>query len=99
MADMDVTYQDMHDAGDHLTEEHTTLDEKLEELKNYIRDLTENGYVTSASSGAFNEAYEDFTNGAKQTLEGMTGMAQFLHDTADSLQEQDEERAAAIRGG
>ena len=98
MADMDVTYQDMHDAGDHLTEEHGSLDEKLDTLKNYIHDLTENGYVTSASSTAFNEAYQDFTNGAKQALEAMLTMAQFLHDTADGLEEQDEERAAAVRG-
>lgn len=98
MADMNVTYQDMHDAGDHLTTEHGTLEDKLNELKDYVRGLTEDGYVTSASSEAFYEAYNDFTDGVRQTLEGMLGMAQFLHDTADSLEEQDQERASAVRG-
>lgn len=98
MADMNVTYQDMHDAADHLKNEHSSLEDKLEELKNYIADLTENGYVTSASSKAFMEAYEEFTSGAKQTLEGMTGMADFLSSTADSMEEEDESRAASIRG-
>jgi WXG100 family type VII secretion target len=98
MADVDVTYQEMHDAGDHLTTEHGNLEDKLGELRDYIRNLTEDGYVTSASSEAFNETFSDFTDGARQTLEAMTGLAQFLHDTADSMEEQDQDRANAIRG-
>lgn len=99
MSDMDVTYDDMRSAGDHLETEHGLLDEKLEELKNYITDLTETGYVTSASSKAFDEAYTTFTQGAKQALEGMLGMSSFLRDTADGLEEEDEARAAAVSGG
>jgi WXG100 family type VII secretion target len=98
MADMDVTYDDMRNAGEHLTTQHGELEDKLNTLKDYIRNLTEDGYVTSASSEAFNETFSDFTDGAKQTLEAMTGLASFLTDTADSLEEQDQERASAVRG-
>lgn len=99
MADVDVTYDSMHAAGDHLTTEHGELDGKLEELKNYVKDLVENGYTTSQSSGAFDEAYEEFTAGVKQVLEGMLGMAGFLHDTADGMEQFDADRAAAVNGG
>lgn len=98
MSDMDVTYDDMHSAGDYLIDQQGQLEEKLDSIKNYIDDLTQNGYVTAASSEAFNGAVTDFTQGAKQTLEALEGLSQFLHDTADSLQEQDEERAAAVGG-
>jgi WXG100 family type VII secretion target len=96
--DMDVTYDDMHGAADHLTTQHGDLKETLDTLKDYVRNLTEDGYVTSASSEAFYEAYNEFTDGVTQTLEGMLGMASFLDDTANSLEEQDQERAASVRG-
>lgn len=99
MSDMNVTYDDMHGAADHIRDEHGQLEEKLDGLKNYVKDLVENGYTTSASSAAFDESFEEFTTGAKQCLEGAIGMAQFLDDTADGLQEEDEARAQAIRGG
>ncbi|GAA1903474.1 WXG100 family type VII secretion target [Streptomyces sodiiphilus] len=95
---VDVTYQDMHDAGDHLIEEHERIEKELDDLKAYVDNLVEDGYVTSASSKAFHESYEEFTTGVKQVLEGMQGMGNFLHTAADGFEEQDIDLAAAARG-
>ncbi|WP_110946218.1 WXG100 family type VII secretion target [Streptomyces avicenniae] len=87
--DMQVTYQEMRDAGQRLKTEWQTLDSKLDELQSYIQGLVSDGYVTSRSSRRFDEAYREFTTGAKKVLEGLEGMGGFLQTAADTLEETD----------
>ncbi|SFB94060.1 WXG100 family type VII secretion target [Streptomyces aidingensis] len=98
MSDMNVTYDDMHDAGDHLISEYERLDRELDDLKTYVDNLTEDGYVTSASSSAFNTSYEEFSTGLKQMLEGLQGMGNFLHMAADTMEQTDQDLKSAIEG-
>ncbi|MGK5531105.1 WXG100 family type VII secretion target [Streptomyces sp. URMC 129] len=99
MADINVTYDDMREAGDRLISEYETMDAKLEELQSYIDGLVADGYVTSRSSRAFDESYREFTQGAKKVLEGLQGMGQFLKTAADTMEETDTGLESAIRGG
>ncbi|WP_129840586.1 WXG100 family type VII secretion target [Streptomyces sp. RFCAC02] len=89
MGDMQVTYQDMRDAGQRLKSEYEQMDAKLEELQGYIEGLVSDGYVTSRSSRKFDESYREFTQGAKKVLEGLQGMGEFLITAADTLEETD----------
>ncbi|MBB0244860.1 WXG100 family type VII secretion target [Streptomyces alkaliphilus] len=98
MSDIGLTYQDMHDAGDHLIAEHERMERELDDLKTYVDNLVEDGYVTAESSKAFQESYEEFSAGVKQTLEGMQGMGNFLHAAADGFEEQDISLKNAIQG-
>ncbi|MDT0342913.1 WXG100 family type VII secretion target [Streptomyces litchfieldiae] len=98
MADIQVTYDQMREAGDRLISEYETMDAKLEELQSYIDGLVSDGYVTSRSSRAFDESYREFTQGAKKVLEGLQGMGQFLKTAADAMEETDTGLESAIRG-
>jgi WXG100 family type VII secretion target len=98
MADIQVTYDEMREAGDRLISEYETMDAKLEELQSYIDGLVSDGYVTSRSSRAFDESYREFTQGAKKVLEGLQGMGNFLKTAADTMEETDAGLESAIRG-
>ena len=97
MANVNVTYQQMDDAGSQLTAGKGEMDDKLSTLKSLVDQLVNDGYVTDSSSKAFSQSYEEFTTGARQVLEGLDGMAKYLHTAAQSVQEADPPLANALK--
>ncbi|MEN3585935.1 MULTISPECIES: WXG100 family type VII secretion target [unclassified Streptomyces] len=95
--DLDVTYEEMREASRHVVREKERLQEKLDGLRKYINNLVQSGYVTKSSSQAFDENFEEFTNGAKTTLDGLDGMGQYLTMAADKFEAMDQELAQSIR--
>ena len=95
--DLDVTYQDMRDAAKHVVKEKEKLQEKLDGLKKYINNLVQSGYVTKSSSKAFDDNFDEFTRGAKDTLDGLDGMGDYLTTAADKFEQIDEELAKQAR--
>ncbi|MBQ1094987.1 WXG100 family type VII secretion target [Streptomyces sp. NPDC097107] len=95
--DLDITYQDMRDAAKHVVKEKEKLQEKLDGLRKYIANLVESGYVTKSSSKAFDENFDEFTKGAKTTLDGLDGMGDYLTTAADKFEQIDEELAKQAR--
>ncbi|RKN47192.1 WXG100 family type VII secretion target [Streptomyces hoynatensis] len=98
MADVNVTYEDMRQAGNRLKQEYEQMDAKLDELQSYIQGLVSDGYVTGRSSGAFDDQYQQFTTGAKQMLQGLEGLGSFLIQAADTFEQTDEGLASGISG-
>jgi len=98
MVNINVTYDDLRLAADQLTSGQGDIDNRLNELKAYIDNLVSGGYVTTASSGAFQEQYTSFTTAAKQTISSLEGLGQFLRQASDALQQTDETLASSIRG-
>jgi len=98
MASLHVTYQDLRNAATQLTSGQGDIENRLMELKAYIDNLVSEGYVTSASSGAFQEQFTNFTTGAKQTISALEGLSSFLNSAAQALESTDNELAAQIRG-
>jgi len=98
MANLNVTYDDLRLAADQLLSGQGDIDSRLAGLKAYIDALVADGYVTSASSGAFQEQYTTFTAAAHQTVAALEGLSQFLRAAADALQQTDEALAGSIRG-
>lgn len=98
MANINVTFQDLHDASTKLNAGKEEITHKLQELKGFIDGLISNGYVTDQSSVAFGEKYTEFTTGTTQVVEGLTGLAQFLSSAAQALQDADTQLASSIRG-
>ncbi|GAA3867167.1 MULTISPECIES: WXG100 family type VII secretion target [Streptomyces] len=95
--DIDVTYQDMHDAADHLLEAKDEILAKLQTLRTYIQDLVRDGYVTSASSIAFDQSYDEFNTGAREAVEALQGMADFLDGAADGYADLDRQLEEGLR--
>ncbi|WP_147437779.1 WXG100 family type VII secretion target [Streptomyces radicis] len=95
--DIDVTYQDMRDAGDDLIEAKGELLTKLNQLRAYVSDLVRDGYVTSASSGAFDQQYQVFHDGGTQAVEALQGLGDFLKGAADGFSNLDQELEQGLR--
>ena len=91
-----VTYQDMEDAAKRLREGQADIEQKLEELKKLVDSLVNGGYVTDASSKAFDSSYTEFNTGAKKTIEGLDGMGEYLVQAAKTFREADEQLAKAL---
>jgi WXG100 family type VII secretion target len=97
MPNMNVTYQDMHDAASRLSQGEDEIKSKLAQLKSLVDSLVSGGYVTDRSSVAFNNSYQEFNNGATQTISGLTGMATYLNKAADALAQTDSDLANALK--
>lgn len=96
MPNLNVTYQDMRDAGTRLRSGEEEIESKLRELKSLVDGLVSGGYVTDKSSVAFTASYQEFNTGATQTIEGLNGMSQYLTAAADALEQTDAELAKAL---
>ncbi len=98
MANLNVTYDELRVAADQLISGQGDIDNRLMELKAYIDNLVSEGYVTTASSGAFQEQYTSSRTSAKQAISALEGLSTFLRSAADALQQTDESLASSIRG-
>lgn len=98
MANLNVTYDELRNAGSQLITGKGDLENRLMELKSYIDNLVTEGFVTSASSGAFHEQYTQFTQSATTAVSALEGLSNFLKAAADALQQTDESLASSIRG-
>lgn len=97
MANVNVTYQEMNAAGDRLKTGRQEIEDKLTQLKRLVDDLVSGGYVTDASSKAFQHSYDEFNTGASKTIEGLNGMAAYLKAAADTFEKADHELANALK--
>ena len=97
MPNLNVTYQDMHDAANKLTSGKHDIETKLRELKSLVDSLVNGGYVTDKSSKAFDSSYTEFNDGVTKTIEGLDGMSDYLNKAADALEDADTQLANAIK--
>jgi WXG100 family type VII secretion target len=98
MANVNVTYDEMRHAGDNLRQGQETLGAELDRLRAMIDDLVNSGFVTDTASGAFQETYQKFTDGSKQTVSALEGLSTFLYNAASAMQETDSQLARSISG-
>ncbi len=98
MANMNVTYAELDTTANQLTQGQGDLEQILSNLQQIVGNLVSSGFVTDAASGAFQQSYDDFTSGAKQTVAGLEGMSQFLKQAAQTLSDVDSQLAQGIRG-
>ncbi len=98
MANLNVSYDQMASASAQLRTGQADLETKLSELRALVGQLITDGFATTAASGAFDASYEQFTSGARTTVGGIDGMAQFLDSAASALQSTDEQLAGQLGG-
>ena len=97
MANINVTYHEMSDAAGQLTSGEHQISSDLDRLQALITNLVNGGFVTDQASKAFDDSYQKFTTGAKQMMQGLDGMAQYLNKAAQAMQDTDTSLANAIR--
>ncbi|GAA3598939.1 hypothetical protein GCM10022198_23970 [Klugiella xanthotipulae] len=96
MPNLNVSYQELDSAATRLTTGRDDIVARLTALQQEIGALVSSGFVTDRASGAYRAAYDTFTSGARTTVEGLDGLAQFLRGTASSLEELDAQLAARL---
>lgn len=97
MANMNVTYADMDNAAKTLLKNHQEIETMLQGMSSLVKQLTTDGFVTDAASKQFDQSYEEFTNGAKQVIQGMQGMSDYLTKASQTFAQIDQELAKAIK--
>jgi WXG100 family type VII secretion target len=96
MANVNVTYQQMEEAAGRLNNGRSEIDSLLGQLKSLVDQLVSDGYVTDSSSRSFQSSYDEFTTGAKNTIAGLEGMAQYLTQAAATFRDADTQLASAL---
>ena len=98
MANMNVTYSEMQSEASALRSGQQEIVGQLNALRSRINNLVTNGFVTDSASGAFQQMYENFNNGATQTISALDQIAATLEGIANALQETDQTLARQIGG-
>lgn len=96
VANINVSYQELNCNADRLVAGRDEINTTLSKLQSQIAALTQAGFQTDRSSGAYNEAYQRFTNGAQNTIGGLNDLAQFLRTTAQTLGDVDQQLASKL---
>lgn len=96
MANMNVTYDQMHTAAQRLRSGQSEIEANLQNLRQLVAQLVQDGFTTSRASGAFDASYTEFSTGATKTIQGIEGMATFLDKAAEALRSTDEQLASSL---
>jgi len=97
MSNINVSYDSIDSAAGQLDTGRENLTQQIEALNRLIEDLVSNGFVTSSASGAYQETFQQYSNGAKQTISGLEGLANFLRKTTEAMRATDEGIANSLR--
>lgn len=93
---MRVSFEEIHAQASRLEQGREQMTSMLGQLQAQINSLIQSGFVTERSSVAFGSAYEQFNNGAVNTLSGLDGLAHYLQQAAATLAEVDQQLAARL---
>ena len=97
MSNINVSYDRLNQTAVQLDAGREALTTKIGELNTLIDGLVNDGFATSSASGAYQETFTKYAQGARDTISGLEGLAQFLRRTAETLQQTDEAIANSIR--
>jgi WXG100 family type VII secretion target len=97
MSNINVSYESIESAAAQLDTGRENLTQQVESLNRVIDNLVSNGFVTSSASGAYQETFTQYANGAKQTIQGLEGLANFLRRAAETMRSTDEGIANSLR--
>lgn len=97
MSNLTVTYDEMASAAAGLRTGQADIEAVLTRLQSAVTTLVSSGYVTDGSSRSFHAAYEEFSSGVKQVIQGLDGMGSYLDTAARTFQQADQELARALQ--
>jgi WXG100 family type VII secretion target len=97
MANVNVTYQEMHDAAKRLKTGQQEIADKLNELQKLVNGLVNGGYVTDSSSRHFEDSYMRFNSGATNVIGSLNDMGEYLAKAAHTFQDADQHLANSLK--
>lgn len=96
MVNMHVSYADIQAEAGKLDAMKEQIQSDLTTAQTNIQNLTSGGFVTDQASAKFAQTYEQFTTGAKLTIDAMSDLATMLRQTAQALQDTDTQLASQM---
>ncbi|MBP1327063.1 WXG100 family type VII secretion target [Leucobacter exalbidus] len=96
MANINVSYADMEQAGTQLGGARDEISQKLQQMQTLIGTLVGSGFVTDQASGKFHQAYAEYTTSANTVIAKLTEIQAFLSQTATAMHDMDSQIAARI---
>jgi WXG100 family type VII secretion target len=93
MADINIGYDGLQQTAGQLKNGKEELTQKLQQLKNQVDQLTQGEFKTQVASGKFSESYQQFTQGATNTIAGLDEIVQYLNNVAQQHQQLDQSLA------
>lgn len=93
---INVQYDELVNARSTLASGRDAIFQELDGLRNRIQNLVSSGFVTDRTSGAFHDAYQRYSDGAKNTVQGLDQVIEFLQKVENTLRETDAQLAASI---
>lgn len=91
-----VSYEDVRQVVSQLKSGQEQLTTELKQLQALVDNLTQTGFVSQKASGAFQAAYQQFTTGATNAVNGLQGMYTFLDNYTNTTEQNDIQAAQAI---
>ncbi|MPV37174.1 WXG100 family type VII secretion target [Georgenia subflava] len=96
MSNINVSYDEMEREANSLATAKEQIIGDLNRLQSQIQSLVDSGFVTDQASVRFNESYQQFTQGAQSTIEGLQDLSAYLTNAANALRDTDSQLAAGI---
>jgi WXG100 family type VII secretion target len=93
MADINVGYDGLQQTATQLRNGKDEVNQKLDQLKAQVDQLTSGEFKTQVASGKFSESYTQFTTGAKNTIQGLDEIVQYLNNVIQQHQQLDQSLA------
>jgi len=98
MTDVSVGYEGMQNAASQLQQRQEEMTEQLQSLQSMIDSLVDGEFRTQLASPRFQSAYEEWSSGAQQMLQGLDGMASYLNQAVAGFQELDSNLSQGASG-
>ncbi|MFG1696786.1 WXG100 family type VII secretion target [Nonomuraea sp. NPDC049309] len=90
-----LSFPQVESGANRLSKEKEDIETRLTQLKAMIDQLVSSDFVTERASGRFQQDYDQWNNGARQVMQGLEGMSQFLKTAIAKHRELD----ASLSGG
>ena len=96
MPGITVRYEDMDRVAQQLAQGQEQIETILKNLDAAVKGLESGGFVTDSAAPQFQSAFEEYSQGAKQTIEGLEGMSRYLTKAATELRDLDFRMASGL---
>jgi WXG100 family type VII secretion target len=96
MSNINVSYAEIQSTAKNLEVGRDSIYSELDKLKSMVDSLVTSGFATDKASGSFQTFYQEFTTGAKHTIEGLDGIVSYLNRTIQVMQDTDSQLATSI---
>lgn len=80
MANLSISYDDMETTAGKMDTGKEEVDGVLEDIRDAVRNLTEEGFKTDVQSESFYDEYDNVTNNLKDAAKNIEDMATLLRD-------------------